>query len=89
MSKPEVGEGNPVERRMGQSAEGAAARSKYIFKAAAAAAAAAAQPILGEKFLLLGLATGQGLETLSRWWPLSPRDFSERQRARERVPLGD
>lgn len=86
MSKPEVGEGNPVERRMGQSAEGAAARSKYIFKAAAAAAA---PPILGEKFLLLGLATGQGLETLSRWWPLSPRDFSERQRARERVPLGD
>lgn len=42
-----------------------------------------------KRILLLGLATGQGLETLSRWWPLSPRDFSERQRARERVPLGD
>lgn len=43
---------------MGPSAEGAAPRSKYFFKAAATAAA---PPILGEKFLLLGLATGQGL----------------------------
>lgn len=73
---------------MGPSAEGegAAARSEYIFNAAATAAA---PPILGEKFLLLGLATDQGLETLSGWWPLSPRDFSERRGVRERVPLGD
>lgn len=86
MSKPKMGEGSPLERRMGPSAEGAAPRSKYFFKAAATAAA---PPILGEKFLLLGLATGQGLETLSRWWPPSPRDLSERQGVRERGPLGD